>query len=166
MSNYDPSEAEISKTGQNKMRPSSLWDALAPLAARMQRPVREHEILRVAADIDDGKALAARRQVLIWAERRSGSRFPKEAWEHQPFEHLSGGRNSIAIRIESDGADIWAIRAEDPDKQIPGRIWTTEVVVGTLGSQTIRFSARLLASSSEDELDIEPHGSWVRSTGS
>ena len=141
------------------MTPSPIWDALAPLAARMQRPVREHEVLRVAANINDGAsaASAARRQVLIWAERRSGNRFPKEAWEHQAFEHFSGGRNSIAIRIESDGADIWAIRAEDPDKQIPGRIWTTEVVVGTLLNQAIRFSARLLASSSEDELDIEPH---------
>ncbi len=143
------------------MGSSTLWSALAPLAARMPKVVREHEILRVAATISGeyaaNPANAARREVLAWAERRSGSRLPKEAWSHQDFEHFSGGRNSIAIRIEREGADIWAIRAEDPDKQVAGRIWTTEVVVGTLLDQPPRFSARLLASTAEDELDIEPH---------
>jgi hypothetical protein len=143
------------------MGASPFWSALAPLAQRMQKSVREHEILRVAATISGEYAAkpanAARREVLAWAERRSGGRLPKEAWEHQSFEHFSGGRNSIGVRIESDGADIWAIRADDPDKNVPGRIWTTEVVVGTLINQPRRFSARLLASTSEDQLDIEPH---------
>jgi hypothetical protein len=143
------------------MTPSALWNALAPLAQRMPKVVREHEILRVAATISSEfmakPASAARREVLVWAEKRSGGRLPKEAWDHQDFEHFSGGRNSIGVRIESEGADIWAIRADDPDKEVPGRIWTTEVVVGTLADQPPRFSARLLASTSEKELDIEPH---------
>ena len=143
------------------MSPSPIWNALAPLAARMPKVVREHEILRVAATIagkDVSKsANSARREVLIWAERRSGGRLPKEAWDHQDFEHFSGGRNSVGVRIERDGADIWAIRADDPDKEVPGRIWTTEVVVGTLADQAPRFSVRLLASTSEEALNIEPH---------
>src|SRR5216684_2948486 len=118
------------------MSPSAIWNVLAPMAARMPKVVREHEILQVAATISDQYAAkpanAARREVLVWAEKRSGGRLPREAWDHQDFEHFSGGRNSIGVRIERDGADIWAIRADDPDKEVPGRVWTTEVVVGTL----------------------------------
>ncbi|MGJ5149654.1 hypothetical protein [Bradyrhizobium sp. HKCCYLR1023] len=131
------------------------------LATKTQKVVREHEILRVAAVIPDELTAApadvARDQVLAWTEKRSGGRLPKEAWGHQEFEHFSGGRNSLGARIVTNTADIWAIRAEDPDKHIPGRIWTTEVVVGTLQGQQPRFSVRLLASTHEDNLDIEPH---------
>jgi hypothetical protein len=131
------------------------------LPTRTPKVVLEHEILRLAAVIPDeviaSPADVARNEVLAWAEKRSGGKLPKEAWEHQEFEHFSGGRNSLGVRIETSGADIWAIRAEDPDKHIPGRIWTTEVVVGTLQGQPPRFSVRLLASTSEDNLDIEPH---------
>ncbi|WP_148667201.1 hypothetical protein [Bradyrhizobium amphicarpaeae] len=142
------------------MQASPIWKALVPLFARMAGPVREHEVLRVAATIGTRKqkpANAARQEVLAWAQRRSGGRLPQEAWQHRDFEYFSGGRNSIGVRIQTEQADVWAIRAEDPDKQIPGRIWTTEVVVGTLADQAPRFSLRLLASTSEDELDIEPH---------
>lgn len=143
------------------MQASPIWKALVPLFARMARPVREHEVLRVAATIDGTRkqkpANAARQEVLAWAQRRSGGRLPQEAWQHRDFEYFSGGRNSIGVRIQTEQADVWAIRAEDPDKQIPGRIWTTEVVVGTLADQPPRFSVRLLASTAEDELDIEPH---------
>src|SRR5271154_5019042 len=130
------------------MTPSALWNALAPMAARMPKVVREHEILRVTATIaSDGttnSTNAARREILAWAENRSGGRLPKEAWEHKDFEYFSGGRNSIGVRIEKDTADIWAIRADDPDKHVAGRIWTTEVVIGTITNQPPRFSVRLL----------------------
>ncbi|WP_454628916.1 hypothetical protein [Bradyrhizobium cenepequi] len=143
------------------MGQSPIWNEIAPLATRAQKPVREYEVLRVAATISDQltpkPAYIARREILAWAENRSSSRFPPEAWEQRDFEHFSGGRNSIAVRLERDGADIWAIRADDPDKRIPGRIWTTEVVVGALSDELPQFSARLIASSPEDELDIEPH---------
>jgi hypothetical protein len=143
------------------MSHSALWSALAPLAARMPKVVREYEILRVAAVIagehTKEPARIARQEILAWAQKRSGGRLPKEAWDHQDFEHFSGGRNSIGVRIQREGADIWAIRAEDPDKQVPGRIWTTEVVIGTLANDAPRFSARLLASTSEDNFVVEPH---------
>ena len=61
------------------------------------------------------------------------------------------------VRIERNDSDIWAIRADDPDKSVPGRVWTTEVVVGLSREKPCSFSARLLVSTSEDELKIEPH---------
>lgn len=137
------------------------WDALRPLAGRMPKVVREHEVLRVVATVhgkDKHKsAEAARREVLVWVQNRSGGRLPAEAWEFREFEHLPGGRNSVAVRIKTDDADIWAIRADDPDKNVPGRVWTNEVVIGMANDKPCTFSARQLVNTAEDELDIEPH---------
>jgi hypothetical protein len=99
----------------------------------------------------------ARREVLAWAQNRSGGRLPSEAWEFQDFEYFSGGRNSAVARINGSESDIWAIRADDPDKDVAGRIWTTEVVIGFAADTPCNFSARLLASSTEEELKIIPH---------
>ena len=143
------------------MARSTLMESLRPISARMPKAVREHEILRIAANIV-GKdpiqsAEKARQEVLRWAQKRSGGTLPAEAWDAQNFEYYSGGRNSVGVRIENDVSNIWAIRADDPDKHVAGRTWTTEVVVGLMGDKSPRFSARLLASTSEDTLIIEPH---------
>lgn len=123
--------------------------------------VREHEILRISAMLGGGDAAVAaenaRREVLAWASNRSGGRLPKEAWGLQSFDYLSGGRNSSAIRFTSDAADIWALRAEDPDRTVPGRIWTTEVVTALSEGVRPRLSIRLMAHTAESELLIEPH---------
>ncbi len=136
-------------------------NAFSPLASRMPRVVREHEVLRVAGWIpgDDPATIAytAIEEVLRWAQRRSGGQLPAEAWEHGSFDYLSGGRNSSCVRLQSDASDLWAIRADDPDKAVAERIWTTEVVVGQLPEQPAKFSARLLVSTPEADLQIEPH---------
>jgi hypothetical protein len=140
---------------------NTLAEALAPLAARMSRPVRQHEVLRVAGILmsNDPVSIAnsAKKEVLKWAQNRAGSRLPSEAWNHQSFDCFSGGRNISGLRLQTDGADLWAIRADDPDKAVPGRVWTNEVVIGLAVGQPARFSARLIASTAEGELAIEPH---------
>lgn len=142
------------------IRPS-LQEPLKPLLARTPRLVREHEILRVSAKImgsDQGKVTEiARREILKWAQKRCGGQLPREAWSAQDFEYLSGGRNSVGVRIKNDDADVWAIRADDPDKKIAGRVWTTEVVIGSTKDEVPRVSARLLVSTAESTLVIEPH---------
>jgi hypothetical protein len=129
--------------------------------ARLPEVVREPEVLRVAGTLvgsdREDSVQVARKEVLRWAQNRSGGRLPAEAWEHQGFEYFSGGRNCVGARLQSDDVDLWAIRAEDPDKEVPRRIWTTEVVVGRQGEQAPRFSVRLLASSPEEHLAIEHH---------
>jgi hypothetical protein len=103
----------------------------------MPKVVREHEILRLLATVHGlEKPRAAetiRREILVWAQNRSGGRLPEEAWAFGGFDYFSGGRNSTAIRIKSNNIDVWSIRADDPDKNIPGRIWTTEAVVSLTG---------------------------------
>ncbi len=140
---------------------TSMSEALLHLSRRMPRVVREHEVLRVAGrmfrDSASEAADAAIDEVLKWAERRCGGRLPAEAWRHDTFEYFSGGRNSSCVRLKSESADLWSIRADDPDKTIAERVWTTEVVIGLLPNQPARFSARLLVSTPENELLIEPH---------
>jgi hypothetical protein len=95
--------------------------------------------------------------VLKWAQKHCGGTLPDPAWAFHEFEYFSGGRNTLATRIETEASDIWALRADDPDKSVPGRVWTTEVAIAVLADQLGRFGARLLVSTPEVELDIEPH---------
>ncbi|MGH7099086.1 MAG: hypothetical protein ACREE4_15705, partial [Stellaceae bacterium] len=135
-------------------------DALPIQAARLPQVVREREILRIAGALggNDGEQAAtqARREVLIWAENRTGGRLPPAAWDHEGFEHFAGGRNCSAVRIVDDYGDVWAIRADDPDKNVPQRVWTVEAIVGHRPKGRPLFSLRLLVSSPEPGLRIEP----------
>ena len=151
---------------------TKLSDALAPLAARMPRAARDVEILRVSAQLDGDDFAAssedARRAVLAWAQKRAGGKLPAEAWQCEDFDLTRGGRNSTGVRIKTDDTDLWALRAEDPDKNVPGRVWSTEVVIG--GAQGVRpyLSLRLIVSTSEADLSIEPHvpGTVLQISGS
>src|SRR6266851_4335202 len=135
-------------------------DALPIFAARGPQLVPEREILRIAASLggSDGEqaAIQARREVLIWAENRTGGRLPPAAWNYEDFEHFAGGRNCSAVQIVDDFRDVWAIRADDPDKNIPQRVWTVEATVGRLPKGPPLFGLRLLVNSPEQELSIEP----------
>lgn len=139
----------------------SMTEALPVLASRGPRIVREHEVIRVAGWMpgDDPTAIAntAIGEVLRWAQKRCGGQLPPEAWERNSFDYLSGGRNSSCVRLLSGASDLWTIRADDPDKTVAERVWTTEVVVGLLPDQPAKFSTRLLVSTPEADLQIEPH---------
>ena len=137
-----------------------MQEVLSDLARRMPRVVREHEVLRITGrilgDHPDTVAKSAIDEVLKWVQRRCGGQLPADAWNHLSFEYLSGGRNSNCVHL-TDGADIWAIRTDDPDKTVASRNWTTEIVVGLLPNQPPRFSSRLLVSTPESDPQIEPH---------
>ncbi len=123
--------------------------------------VREREVLRVAGFlVGDDSPLAikvASTEVLRWAQSKAAAKFPAEAWSQASFEQLSSGRSRIAVRLETDGVDYWALRVEDPDKTVAGRIWTTEIVISSTENEAPKFTARLLVSSPEPTLQIEPH---------
>jgi hypothetical protein len=140
---------------------TSFADALSPLARTMPRSARNIEILRVSAQLDGedfaASSNAARAAVLKWANKRAGAALPKEAWDHRDFDLMAGGRNSAAVRISTDAMDLWALRAEDPDKNVAGRIWSTEVVIGGGVGQRPHLSLRLVVSTTEADFSIEPH---------
>lgn len=136
-------------------------EVVSQFEQRVSRVVREYEVLRITGNLsgDDPVTLAktAIGEVLKWAQKRCGGCLPPEAWKHESFDYLSGGRNSSCVHLRSGSSDIWAIRADDPDKEVAERVWTTEVVMGLLSNQPAKFSARLLVSTPESELQINPH---------
>ena len=140
-------------------------EVLRPVVARLPKVIREHEIMRISLTIFSTQNTHAlqntRNEVLKWVQKRSGTRLPDEAWNCLDFESLSGGRNSAGIRISNEQSDIWSIRADDPDKNIAGRTWTTEVTIGGMHGQPPRLSLRLLASTYEDELLIDHHAPGI-----
>ena len=127
----------------------------------MPRAVRDIEVLRVSAQLDGedyaASAEAARKEALKWAKKRAGRTLPKAAWDLQEFDLPVGGRSSTAVRIENDALDLWALRAEDPDKYVAGRVWSTEIVIGGEVGSRPHVSLRLIVSTTEPDFTIEPH---------
>lgn len=136
-------------------RRDTFQQALRPLSERI---VREHQILHFSGEVCTGEhesvASDARTEILKWTQKRRGGAFPSKAWIGESFEDIAAGRNSIAVRLRLPGIDAWAIRQEDPDKNVAGRVWTTEAVVWKADQQPVQITSRLIASSNEAELDI------------
>lgn len=143
------------------MMRGQMAEALAALRGRLPAVVREREILRVTATLlhaDPKTAMhLARREVLAWAQKRCGGQLPKAAWDGHSFDFLAGGRTTLGVRLQEESSDLWALRGDDPDKNIAGRTWTTEVVTGRGADGAARLSLRLLVSTNEDQLRIDPH---------
>lgn len=140
---------------------TNFHEALQSVRRRMGPTVKEHEILRLGAIIgksnDDIAIGKARKEVLAWVAKRAGGKLPGEAWDFADYELLVGGRSSSAVRLRAGPADIWAVRAEDPDKNVPGRSWVHEIVLAQQEGQLPRLSVRQLVNTAEDTLQIQPH---------
>lgn len=146
------------EVGLRELQPAV--DVLQSLAIRAPGQAREREILRVAASVEGRDRLLtaskAKREILQWTARRAGGRLPKRAWQYEEFEYLVGGRNCQAVRIGDDARETWAIRSDDPDKEVPRRVWTTECFVACGPGYLPLFGLRLLVTTPEPELFIEP----------
>lgn len=123
--------------------------------------VRERELLRVVGQLTGADsavaAQAARMEVLKWAAQQIGEQLPGVAMEGRSFEHLRGGRTCIAAGFADDYRVLWALRVDRPDANVAQRTWTTEIVVGHApGGTSALFSLRLLASSPEATLQVDP----------
>lgn len=130
-------------------------------APGFSRAVRTREILRVVATFEGSdqlqEAIQAQQEVLRWAQKRSAGKLPTSAWNGEAFEHLGGGRTVLAVRLEDPEGVTWALRADDPDKGVPGRIWTTEATIRTKNKKPPLLSVRQLVSSREADMRISPH---------
>lgn len=133
----------------------SLTEQLGPVAERMRRNSPSlRQVVHIAADIcgtDKTVAIAmARQQALTWVQRRVGQ-LPENAWKFEDFEYLMPGSSAVAITIKRDDVDYWVVRCDDPDKEVPGRTWTTEITVGYRGDHA-GFGLRLMVAG-RGELD-------------
>lgn len=134
---------------------------ISTITRRESARVRERELIRVAAALSGGDpvaaANAARSEVLAWAAKQVGDQLPATAAEGRSFEHLRGGRTCLGTCFEDDHRALWALRVDRPDVNVPQRTWTTEVVIGHVPtSGPALFSLRLLVSSPEESLSLEP----------
>lgn len=135
---------------------------LSGVIARHPRLLREHEVLRVSASLLGNETYKASEiaigEVLRWAQNKAISAFSANAWTGHSFEHFASGRSCAAVRLESEDRKIWALRIEDPDKEIPGRTWTTEIVIQSESEhESPHLTLRLLVGTPESQLEIEPH---------
>lgn len=125
------------------------------------RPVRtEQEVLRVFGTLEmvtnaEASLDLVRNQVLRWVNKRCGP-LPEEAWEYRPFEKISGGVNAHCVSVRQAATDFWALRADDLDKSVPGRVWSTEITIGQTGDQSVAFSCRLLVSAAQENFTFTP----------
>lgn len=136
-------------------------DALAPLQGQLSRLIDEREILRVVATIPSSQEFdiftCAQEEVLKWARKRAGVILPTGAWRGEDFELPAAGRTTMASSVETDGGLLWSLRGDDPDKQVAGRIWSSEISLGRADkSGNVTLGLRLLVNSSERQLVIEP----------
>lgn len=123
--------------------------------------VREREVLRFAAELVAADAATTasnvKRAVLRWAEEQIGDNLPDDAKRGGAFDYLKGGRTCIATGFSDENRSVWALRVDRPDTDVAQRVWTTEVVIGYVpGREDALFSLRLLVSSPEVHLQIEP----------
>lgn len=88
------------------------------------------------------------------ANERSGE-LPSEAWTFQDFSSSIAGRSAAGVRLQNSEADWWVIRCDDPDKNVPGRNWQTEVGVIRHGGG-VRLALRLLVATHEDVANLIP----------
>ena len=137
---------------------SQMADALVPLQNRL---VGEREILRVVATVPASNEFdaftSARKEVLSWAQNRAGATLPSEAWQGEDFELPAAGRATMASCVETGNGLLWSLRGDDPDKNVAGRIWSSEITLGRAAQNgSVTLGLRLLVNSSERHLVIEP----------
>lgn len=145
--------------GQTKQGPMA--EALSPLRDPLSRLIDEREILRVVSTIPSSSEFdifaCARDEVLKWARKRAGVILPAGAWRGEYFELPAAGRTTMASSVETEGGLLWSLRGDDPDKNVAGRIWSSEISLGRAEqSGNVTLGLRLLVNSSERQLVIEP----------
>jgi hypothetical protein len=125
---------------------SPFASALAPVAARLrQREATVRPISQVIVQLAAGEATftAARNAVLRWMDNRAGRKLPKIAWDGETFELEDvGAQRTAAVSITKP--HYWAARLDDADRNVPQRVWTTEIGIGQQEGGAVLFGCRLL----------------------
>jgi hypothetical protein len=76
--------------------------------------------------------------------RNRNRAIPVSALDGAPFEVGGGGDSPAqAVNLEFENGRIWAASLDDPDKNVVGRTWVTEVTVGEQAGRVL-FGARLV----------------------
>ncbi|MBF0285100.1 MAG: hypothetical protein HQL51_11655 [Magnetococcales bacterium] len=105
-------------------------------------------------DSDTDPFIKVRKIILKWIEKRSGRKLPKDAWDGRSFDlDEVGAQRTSAVAI--DEPRYWAARLDDADKNVPQRIWTTEISIWERQDRTVVLGVRLLCITHGDDVPFE-----------
>ena len=76
----------------------------------------------------------AREEVLAWLVEKGVRHLPANAGDGASFE--IDASEGLPVTVEASD-DVWALRFDTPDSAVAGRLWRTEVIMGTLKSRAL-----------------------------
>jgi hypothetical protein len=133
------------------------------LARAMDRPRQRYAHVQPVSQVvlrfpsaNGPKAFAAiREQVLKWLGKRAGRPLPDEAWKGASFDLDDvGAQRTAAVAVEDPL--YWTARLDDADKNVPRRIWTTEIGLALANPEEVLFGCRLYCVAHADNPPFEP----------
>jgi hypothetical protein len=96
-------------------------------------------------------AEAARGVILNWLRHKQRIKgIPKSAWNGEPFEIDASEDRPVSVEAFDN---VWALRYDNPDREVNGRIWRTEAIVG-LQERAALVGARLTTISRDWDVPI------------
>lgn len=110
---------------------------------------------RLVGTDKEQSARIARDEVLKWlgSPYRVG-RLPDSAWKHEDFD-ISDPRPLVkGVGQLLENGYLWAIRYDHTDSRVPGRMWSTEIIIAQR-SNAVDFSLRSSISTNEFEPEFE-----------
>ncbi len=117
------------------------------------RPISQVVLDLRVPDLETGFG-DVRTRTLDWISRRAGGALPAEAWKGDTFELQDvGAQRTGAIAL--DKPRYWGARADDADKQVAQRTWTTEFGIGILASKLL-YGCRLQCVTQGDDAPYMP----------
>ncbi len=93
-----------------------------------------------------------RKEALKWIQKRS-QKLPSHAWSFETFELEYGGTGAVSLK--EGNTDYWVARLVDPDKNVAGRIWTTEISI-VKSDRIAHFGLKQIVQTREDEPEFIP----------
>ena len=99
-------------------------------------------LINLPSDSPEHMLAYCRRESLRWAQTKSRTELPPEAWTGHQFDH-KGLQTQPISATSLDG--YWAVRVDDADKSVAQRTWITEIGIGVdpNSKNTVTFGCRL-----------------------
>lgn len=110
----------------------------AAQTAALARGPEVTPVVQVVSELvgdDAATAIAsAREEVLAWLTDKGVRNLPSNARDGAAFE--IDASEGLPVTVESHD-QVWAMRFDAPDSAVAGRLWRTEVILGTLASRAL-----------------------------
>ena len=132
--------------------PSSVLGASSRKNESLVRPISQ-VVLKIPKNVNASAFENTRKVILEWINRRAGRPLPEEAWKGESFTVQEIGAQPVeAIAIEG----YWAARLDDADKEVPQRVWTTEISVAENNDGSVLFGTRLHCVTRGEDRPFDP----------